>query len=78
MSRERSITYDWNGSEDDPPREGDVLVSARSLYLVVSIRRVRSRVHPCRWAIKAVKIGEEDLGQGERLLELRWNRRQKS
>lgn len=70
----KRITYDFDG-EGDAPASGDVLRTARGrCRLVVEARRVRSRVHPSRWALRVVSI-EPPLHPSVRVLSLRWNPR---
>lgn len=72
---EKRITYDWSG-EGAGPDSGDVLRTKRGrLRLVVRSRRVRSRVHPSRWALQVVDVAEAPAGV--RVYELRWNKRER-
>lgn len=68
----KRITYDLLDPGAVLP--GDVLRSARGrCWLVVSTRRVRSKVAPSRWALEVVNVDAPALGA--RVLSFRWNPR---
>lgn len=75
MSRVVGITYDWDGPEDQAPAEGAVLQSKTRHYLILEVRRVNSRVHRCRLAIRAAVI--EEPPRGARIVPLVWYKRGK-
>lgn len=69
----KRITYDV--SDDGPgPDVGDVLMSSRSAYLVVSSRAVRTRDGVRRFALGVLRFAVEDAPKGRRLT-LRWHYR---
>jgi hypothetical protein len=73
---EVGITYDWDG-EGPPPAPGAGLVTATGrCYLITEARRVRSRVHPRRFALRAAVIELADAP--ELLLTLSWGARHRT
>lgn len=56
---------------------GDVLVSVRgrAAYRIVESRRVRSRVAPNRWALRALRVTQDEISAADRVLPLMWNAR---
>lgn len=70
----RRITYDLHDPAPAEVSAGDVLRSARGrCWLVVSSRRVRSKVAPSRWALEVLNV--EAPAPGARVLSFRWNPR---
>lgn len=68
----RRICYDLEG--DGAVEAGDVLRTARGrCRLVVTSRRVRSRVARSRWMLEVVPVDEP--APGARVLSLRWHPR---
>lgn len=71
LGGEKGMTLDWDG--EDAPVVGDELRTTRTRYLIVSLRRVRSRVHPSRWAVRMRPILAGD--HPGRVFEFRWHAR---
>ena len=60
------ITFD-NDPGAPPPRPGDVLRTVRGrVWLILAVRRVRSRVSPSRWTLTVER--DEDEFRGDRLV----------
>lgn len=71
-----ALSYDVAPDKPDPDG-GDVLqTEAGSSYLIVGSRRVRSSVHPRRFALDCERISRERadaaLADGGRLFSMRW------
>lgn len=71
-----ALSYDLAPDRPDPA-EGDVLrTEAGSSYLILGARRVRSSVHPRRFALDCERISREQadkaLTDGARLFPMRW------
>ncbi len=72
----RRITYDFDGEAEDGPESGDVLRTARGRFrLVVSSRRVKSKVHRARFALGVVVVEAPD--EGARVFTLAWKKRER-
>lgn len=66
----KRITYD--AAPGLKPRAGDVLCTRTGrLWLILSSRRVRSRVSESRWALRAVRV-DDDVASGRRFFPLCW------
>jgi hypothetical protein len=72
----KRITYDLLDGGFMCVEAGDVLRSARGrCWLVVSSRRVRSKIAPSRWALEVVNVEEPAPGPDLRVFSFRWNPR---
>lgn len=66
-----TLSYDLDGTEWPDPREDDILVSfsrqtgsaTDTCYLILSVRRVRSTVHPRRFSLRCTKLSLEEAGK---------------
>lgn len=61
-----TLTYDLDGEGWPDPDRDDVVVTFHkgtedisTIYLVLSVRQVRSQVHPRRFSLRCLKMGKE-------------------
>lgn len=71
------FTYDWDGPLGHAPEVGDYVLGKRTGYRIVSCRQVRSRVHPCRWAVRAERLRPEEVPSGVRVYPIVWHKRKR-
>lgn len=58
---------------DAEPEPGDVWSTvAGSYYLLLTVRRVRSQVHPSRWRVRCVRMDPAEVHPEDVTLELNW------
>lgn len=79
---EIGLTYDWDGPNDDhkhSPKPGCFLkTSSGRHYLVLTSRRVNSKVHQRRYKIQGLVIRPEEVKAADCVHELRWYSRDKA